>query len=150
MNRGDSFDVFYFDFSAAFESTTHAKLLECLPKYGVGPRISSWIKCFLTDRTFAVKVNDSMSSTARVTTGCPQGTILGCLCYILYTNSLRYVLPKSVSVKVYADDIKLYTRVNIRQDCENLQRILDDFHVDMGSRTSEYGNFLHFGSEVYS
>lgn len=127
LNRSVPFDVIYYDFKSAFESVTHEKLLRILPFYGIGDRVLNWIRSFLSERTFRVRVNDSLSSCARVSSGCPQGTILGPLMYILYTDSLKYIIPRSVRVKIYADDIKMYSVVNDEVGARQLQSAVDSF-----------------------
>jgi len=126
-NYRSPFDVIYFDFKSAFESVTHTKLLNVLPSYGIGSKVLGWIAAFLRNRTFSVKVNDALSSSSFVSSGCPQGTLLGCLMYILYTDSLKFVFPPEISVKVYADDVKIYTSVKDDADRIRLQRALDRF-----------------------
>lgn len=127
LNNGVPFDCVYFDFKSAFETTTHSKLLKILPQYGVGPRLVNWVRAFLTARVFKVRVNDTLSSPAHVTSGCPQGTILGPLMYILYTDSLKYIIPQAVQVKIYADDVKMYTAVDNAKNMVSLQETLDKF-----------------------
>lgn len=46
---------------------------------------------------------------------------------ILYTDSLKYVIPRGVEVKVYADDVKLYSRSCTVDDKCRLQSTLDAF-----------------------
>lgn len=128
LNNGDCFDVIYFDFKSAFELTTHSKLLECFESLGVGEVLIRWISSFLSDRTFKVSVNNQLSSEAKITSGCPQGTILGCIAYIFYTNSIKHVLPENVKVKIYADDTKIYARVNNVNDYNVLQDAVNKFY----------------------
>jgi len=127
-NASKCFDVVYFDFKSAFESVTHSKLIDLLPQYGVGTRLVCWISSFLSGRTFKVKVDNALSSSGHVTSGCPQGTILGPLMYILYTNSLMYIIPPNISVKVYADDVKLYGPAGSEEEGQLLQSALDKFY----------------------
>jgi exonuclease III len=129
INNRTPYDVVLFDFKSAFELTTHAKLLECLPTLGVGKKICGWIRDFLTDRSFRVLVNGSFSTEAKITSGCPQGTILGCLAYLMYTNSIKNVFTSDVMYKVYADDTKVYAKVASAIDAVNLQNAIDDFFL---------------------
>ena len=63
-----------------------------------------------------------------ITSGCPQGTVLGCLAYVLYTNSLAEVLQDPISFKTYADDTKICAKVNNDDDARQLQNAINDFH----------------------
>ena len=55
-----------------------------------------------------------------VASGVPQGSILGPLLFILYVDDVRYVVKHS-SIKIFADDISLYSRVSCYDDCLKLQ-----------------------------
>ena len=66
-----------------------------------------WIKAFLTGRTQYVAVNSSFSNEKLVSSGVPQGSVLGPLCFLLYINDLPSVVQNS-SIKLFADDSKLY------------------------------------------
>ena len=145
------FDMVFFDFKSAFEVVTHSKLLKCLPNLGVGDNIISWIQAFLENRSFRVKVNEKMSSEASVTSGCPQGTVLGSLCYILYTNSVRYISVPDTCIVTYADDSKLFAKVENVTESENLQRAITKFFnwsraLDLNLSTNKC-RVLHYGSK---
>lgn len=127
LNNNHCFDAIFFDLQSAFERVTHAKLIALLPSFGIGTILVQWITDFLSDRTFRVRVNEHYSDTTKVTSGCPQGTILGPLMFILYINSLEYILPPTISTKVYADDIKIYARADTESQRSLLQQTLNDF-----------------------
>lgn len=120
-NSATPFDVVYFDYKSAFESVTHSKLVKVLPSFGIGNKIVKWIQAFLDSRSFSVKVNDSYAVPSPVSSGCPQGTLLGCLMYLLYTDSLKFAIPTDVSVRVYADDVKMYKSIENEDDSAVLQ-----------------------------
>lgn len=128
LNNGDCFDVIYFDFKSAFELTTHSKLLKCFESLGVGEVLIRWMSSFLSDRSFKVCVNNKLSSEAMITSGCPQGTILGCIAYLFYTNSIKSLLPENVKVKIYADDTKIYSIVNNSDDARIFQEAVHSFY----------------------
>ena len=79
---------------------------------------------FLLGRTFQVSVGDSKSKCHNVTSGIPQGSVLGPLLFLLYIN----YLPDEISshVSLFADDLKMYTRtssnVNIQADLYRLEQ----------------------------
>ena len=70
-------NVVYIDFCKAFDSVSHQKLLFKLEKYGITGKCFSWVKDFLTGRSQKVKVGDSFSDEHNVTSGVPQGSVLG-------------------------------------------------------------------------
>ena len=116
-------DVIYFDFSKAFDTVPHARLLLKLQAYGINGELLNWFKSFLTDRHQCVRVNGSLSCWERVRSGVPQGSVLGPLLFALYVNEL----PSLVSSKLlmFADDIKLYCTIRSPEDCLTLQSDID-------------------------
>jgi len=82
-----STDVAYFDFSKAFDSVPHARLLLKLQVYGITGKLLVWLKSFLIGRHQCVKINGTLS-WERVCSGVPQGSFLGSLLYALYVNEL--------------------------------------------------------------
>ena len=65
------------DFREAFDKMPHKRLLKKLWAYGIRDKIHAWIKDFLTDRKQCVKVDGKSSELVRVTSGVPQGSVLG-------------------------------------------------------------------------
>lgn len=145
-------DVVYTDFKSAFETMQHDTLLSVLPRKGVGPRLRSWISSFLTDRCFRVKVNDSLSGVGHPTTGCPQGTVLGSLLFLLFIDDVRHVLDGRVEYFVFADDVKMVKVMRGPPDCDALQHVLTDFahwSMKMGLMLSAPKcGFLRIGPDV--
>ena len=72
-----SIDAVYFDFKKAFDSVAHPKLLIKLPAYGINGNLHTWISDFLHNRLQVVKMNKTYSHTIKVTSGVPQGSVLG-------------------------------------------------------------------------
>ena len=101
-------DTVYIDFSKAFDTVSHRKLLHKLTNYGITGNILQWFSSFLCDRKQRVKIGDVYSSYASVSSGVPQGSCTGPLLFILYANDL----PDShqgndTMVCLFADDTKL-------------------------------------------
>jgi hypothetical protein len=78
-------DVVFFDFKKAFDTVCHSKLLTKLKSYGVHGNLYHWIQNFLFDRYQSVRVGNAISAVVSVTSGVPQGSVLGprCSCYSL-------------------------------------------------------------------
>ena len=76
------------DLSAAFDVVDHSLLLEKLKLYGFCEDSLSWIQSYLADRLQSVHIEGKQSKFLPVTSGVPQGSILGPLLYTIFTNEL--------------------------------------------------------------
>ena len=98
-------DIIYLDFAKAFDSISHSKLLIKLWRVGITGRIWQWFKCYLSGRSQFVSIDGILSSSRPVTSGVPQGSILGPLLFSIYINDLPDYLSFS-SPLLFADDTK--------------------------------------------
>lgn len=107
IENSDNVDIIYMDFSKAFDSVPHQRLLIKLKAYGINDKLLTWISGFLENRCQRVKVNGSYSDYNPVVSGIPQGSILGPLLFIIFINDL----PECVNslCKIFADDTKIYS-----------------------------------------
>ena len=69
--------VLYRDFRKAFDSDPHQKLIDKIQQFGIGGNFVKLIASYLTNRGQNVRINDKRSPTASVTSGVPQGSIIG-------------------------------------------------------------------------
>jgi len=114
MNTHNNIDVVYLDLSGVFDSVVHSKLIAMLSCYGIHPVLLSWICSFLSNCFQYVKVDTSYSSILPVISGVPQGSVVGPILFILYVNDICTLAPVEVTIKLFADDTKLYTVFNDR------------------------------------
>eukprot|EP00918_Siedleckia_nematoides_P047891 GHVU01104904.1.p1 GENE.GHVU01104904.1~~GHVU01104904.1.p1 ORF type:complete len:259 (+),score=26.37 GHVU01104904.1:1627-2403(+) len=123
LDEGGSVGAVYMDFMKAFDTVPHKRLLGKLEHYGIRGDILNWIEDFLTGRKQKVTVGNEQSEWRPVTSGIPQGSVLGPLLFVVYINDLPWDLE--TNVLMFADDTKLYSRVTGEEDVAALQRDLD-------------------------
>ena len=88
----------------------------------------NWINSFLSKRTQFVKINNSISNNLNVTSGVPQGSVLGPTLFIYFINDLPNVVKNS-KVKIFADDTKVYNTVSDQENVTNLQNAIDELYL---------------------
>ena len=119
---GTQIDMVILDFSKAFDTVPHGKLLHKMKQYGVDGTINSWLCDFLTNRQMKVVVDGEESEAVKVDSGVPQGTVLGPLLFLCHINDLPDAVKSTV--RLFADDCLLYRPIKSIKDHLTLQKDL--------------------------
>jgi hypothetical protein len=108
MDKGDRIDAIVIDFSKAFDLVPHDWLLMKIAISGVDSRTVAWVREFLRGRTQSVKVGGQLSEKVRVTSGVPQGSVLGPLLFLAYVNDIWRNTESTI--RLFADDCVIYKK----------------------------------------
>ncbi len=110
--------MIYFEFRKAFDCVPHLRLQQKLDQLGFAGRLHSWIQSFLTKRTLRVKVGDGYSKFKDVTSGVPQGSVLGPVLFLLYINGCSNGL--SCDAVMLTDGVKMWRTIDSSNDVQRL------------------------------
>ena len=122
-------DIIYLHFSKAFDSVPHHLLLHKLRSFGFNGTLYHWLCNYVNNRKQRVVINGEHSEWCNVTSGVPQGSILGPILFLLYINDLVDCISNNSEVALFADDVKIHRNVDSLNDCLLLQndlQALDD------------------------
>lgn len=120
LAEGNPVDIVYLDFAKAFDMVPHKRLLHKLNAYGIGSVLLKWFESFLTGRKQRVVLGDSISDWSHVTSGVPQGSVIGPLLFVIFINDLPEKLTNKC--KLFADDSKIIARVGNEENEISLQK----------------------------
>ena len=126
-SSGKQTDLVLLDFSKAFDKVNHSKLLWKLHQYGIRGTALAWIRAFLGNRSQTVVLEGEESGSVPVTSGVPQGSVLGPILFLIYINDLPDEL--SSQVRLFADDTAVYLTIGGADDGKVLQNDLDRLSV---------------------
>ena len=125
-DRGNAMDVVYLDFSKAFDKVPHRRLLEKFKAHSVDGKVLDWIQSWLANRTQRTVLNGESSDWAAVTSGVPQGSVLGPLAFVIFINDIDAHALLITLLNKFADDTKCGNVIKDQSDVTNLQQCLDD------------------------
>ena len=144
------------DLTAAFDTVNHSYLLSSLEHdFGVKGHALQWFESYLCERKQSVCVNGHLSPSKVLTSGVPQGSVLGPVLFTLYTSSLAQLLDShSVQYHFYADDTSIYLSFNppeIDNAIDSMERCIEDVRSWMAARhlcmNDSKSNFIVIGSK---
>ena len=121
--EGRAVDIIYLDFQKAFDKVPHRKLLNKVESHGISGHIHRWISDWLCDRKQRVVLNEKFSDWRNVSSGVPQGSVLGPILFLIYINDLDEDVKCKISK--FADDTKIANRVISLSQQQELQNDLN-------------------------
>ena len=112
LDENTPIDTIYLDCRKAFDSVPIKRLILKVEAVGIGGKLLAWMKAFLTDREQRVHL-------CRVLSGVPQGSVLGPVLFLIYINDI--VMNINSTIKIFADDAKIYRAMKSQSDVDVLQ-----------------------------
>ena len=122
-DKSRAVDILYLDFKKAFDKVPHKRLMNKVRSLGITDEVGDWIEDWLRNRKQRVIINGASSDWRNVTSGVPQGSVLGPLLFIIYINDLDLNLTSKISK--FADDTKMGINAENDSEIRNLQRDLE-------------------------
>ena len=116
-------DVIFLDFSKVFDAVPHKRLITKLGAYGIAGRTLEWLRDFLSDRQQRVIVQDGLSTWQTVTSGVPQGSVLGLVLFTIFINDMPNLVTSIL--RRFADNTKVSREIHTEEDVQTLQTDLD-------------------------
>jgi len=127
MEHNAQINLILLDFSKAFDNVLHCRLLKKLKFYHVESGIICWIEKWLTACWQWVLLDGKSSDYVFVSSGAPQGTVLGPLMFSIYVNDITENV--SSQLRFFADDCLSYSVIKTEQDSSLLLDVLSQWAV---------------------
>ena len=125
LDSGTDICAVFLDYRKAFDSVPHKPLIEKLKDTNINPYLLRWITAYLTSRVQYVCVNGASSNPLPVSSGVPQGSVIGPLLFIFYINDISSVSLSNGTLSLFADDLLLYRPIQKLVDYQYLQTDID-------------------------
>ena len=126
LNFNTPCDVIYFDFAKAFDSVNHDIILHKLKNnFNIDGTLLKFLANYLSGRNQKVVIGNEISENKKVTSGVPQGSILGPILFVLFINDMPSGISNKTNITLYADDTKIWRTIETPDDHVILQKDID-------------------------
>lgn len=139
-------DAVFIDFTKAFDRVPHKRLLLKINDLNLDYNTTRWIGEFITNRTQSVKLNNYISHPIPVTSGVPQGSVLGPLLFLIYINDIETGITSSI--RLFADDCVIYRQITnstdvsaLQSDLTQLSKWCDTWQMGINLEKTKYVRF---------
>ena len=129
LNDNIRTDVIYFDFAKAFDSVNHDIILRKLrDKFAINGTLLKFLVNYLENRKQCVVIGGAKSGLKNVTSGVPQGSILGPLLFVIFINDMINSISLGTNIALYADDTKIWRKIENWSDHDILQKDINNLY----------------------
>lgn len=100
----------FFDLEKAFDRTWRYLILEKIHKWGFKGHLAYFIKNFLSDRKFQVRIGNTLSQIQCLENGVPQGAVISTTLFSIAVNDIEKYIKSPVQYSLFVDDLTIYLR----------------------------------------
>ena len=143
LESGQNVEVVYLDFAKAFNKVDFLIMMRKIHSIGISGKLGQWVYSFL----FSVIVNGAKSNLSEVSSGVPQGSVLGSLLFLVLNGDTDKEIT-STFVSSFADDTRVAKSINSVEDVETLQLDLQSIYEWAEENSMEF-NFPKFEISRY-